>query len=310
MSFSAPEIATMLNEYEADYHTGMDIKALSEKLRAWTGGYPFLVSRLCQIIDKNLDKDWTLEGLEKAVKIILQEQNTLFESMIYNLETYHDLYVYIYELLIVGIEKRESIDNPVAGRGLMFSFLKSVNGYIVVANRIFENRLINYYRTKEDTYTNQSKQVTGVLKYDVVENGTFNMELALRKFAKHYGQIFTESDKEFLERNGRMVFLMYILPLINGEGFYHLESQFTDSRRMDIVVDYGKDEFIIELKLWHGEVYEEKAYQQLTDYLHSRTGGKSTAPTGYLVCFDLRKEKKPQAEWIEKNGCRIFEVVL
>jgi hypothetical protein len=306
MSFSAPEIATMLNEYEADYHTGMDIPALSKELRAWTGGYPFLVSRLCQMIDNELDKDWTLAGIEKAVKVILQEKNTLFESMIYNLETYHDLYVYIYELLIVGIEKRESIDNPVAGRGLMFSFLKSVNGYITVANRIFENRLINYYRTnEEDSAENQSKQVTGVLKYDVVENGTFNMELALRKFARHYGQIFTESDKEFLERNGRMVFLMYILPLINGEGFYHLESQFTDTRRMDIVVNYGKDEFIIELKLWHGEAYEEKAYQQLTDYLHDKH-----TDTGYLVCFDLRKEKKPQAEWIEKNGCRIFEVVL
>ncbi|MDR2419161.1 MAG: hypothetical protein LBD79_08905 [Treponema sp.] len=28
-------------------------------------------------------------------------------------------------------------------------------------------------------------------------------------------------------------------PLINGACFYHIESQFTDLRRMDIVVDYG-----------------------------------------------------------------------
>jgi hypothetical protein len=43
----------------------------------------------------------------------------------------------------------------------------------------------------------------------------------------------------------------------------------------------------------------------LTDYLQDKH-----TDTGYLVCFDLRKEKKPKADWIEKNGCRIFEVVL
>jgi hypothetical protein len=310
MSFSAPEIATMLEEYEADHHSGMDIKAISEELREWTGGYPFLVSRLCQLIDEKLDQDWTMAGIEKAVKLLISEQNTLFDDMVKNMEMYPDIYHFTYALLILGEEKRESLLDPIIQRGLMFSFYRIADGKVLIANQIFAKVLTDYFLSKDDTTEKNNVNITGVFKNDVVRNGRFDMELAIRKFSEHYNEIFTQKDIGFWEKYARLVFLTYLKPLINGEGFYHLESQFTDLRRMDIVVDYGKNQFIIELKLWHGEAYEEEAYKQLTDYLHSRTGGKSSAPTGWLVCFDLRKDKKPRTGWIEKHGCKIFETVL
>lgn len=54
MSFSKEEIADMLKEYEHDYSTGMDIPLLSKLLYDYTSGYPFLVSRLCQLIDEDV----------------------------------------------------------------------------------------------------------------------------------------------------------------------------------------------------------------------------------------------------------------
>ena len=50
MSFNATEIAGMLEEYEADHHTGMDVQAVAQEIYNFTSGYPFLVSRICQII--------------------------------------------------------------------------------------------------------------------------------------------------------------------------------------------------------------------------------------------------------------------
>jgi hypothetical protein len=224
MSLSAAEIGTMLAEYEADHRTGMDVGALSGEIRDWTGGYPFLVSRICQIIDENPNKDWTLSGVEAAVKALMGESNTLFDDLFKNLERYPGLYQYMYDLLIVGDLKKESGDDPVVSQALMFSFLKSTNGTIKIHNRIFENRIIKYFLSKDSDKT-ETKDVAGVLKYDVVHDGHFDMELALRKFAKHFRQIFTETDRKFLERNGRMVFLAYLMPLINGQagepaGFY------------------------------------------------------------------------------------------
>ncbi|MDR0908851.1 MAG: hypothetical protein LBM77_03710 [Spirochaetaceae bacterium] len=305
MSFSAPEIATMLNEYEGDHQSGMDIKAISEELRAWTSGYPFLVSRLCQIIDGDLDKDWTIAGVKDAVRLLVREMNTLFDDMGKNMEMFPALYQFTYDLLILGEEKRESFLDPVVGRGFMFGYFRSDNGKVLIANQIFAKVLTDYFLSKDDTTQKNNVEITGVFKTDVVKDGHFDMELTLHKFAQHYNEIFTRKDSDFWEKHARLVFLTYLKPLINGEGFYHLESQFTDLRRMDIVVDYGKDQFIIELKMWHGDAYEEKAYQQLTDYLQSKHTN-----TGYLLTFDMRKDKQAREGWIEKNGCLIFEVVL
>ena len=54
MSFSAKEIAGMLQEYENDYHTGMNIEEMAELLSDYTSGYPYLVSRLCKLMDERI----------------------------------------------------------------------------------------------------------------------------------------------------------------------------------------------------------------------------------------------------------------
>ncbi|MDR3172056.1 MAG: hypothetical protein LBU17_10590, partial [Treponema sp.] len=78
-------------------------------------------------------------------------------------------------------------------------------------------------------------------------------------------------------------------------------------RRMDLVVDYNRDQFIIELKIWHGEVGHDAAYEQLAGYLRSK-GAKH----GYLVTFDLRKSanREPREEWVNVGELRIFDVML
>ena len=50
MSLSAEGIRGMLDEYEADHNTGMDTTAMAQAIRAYTSGYPYLVSRLCQLM--------------------------------------------------------------------------------------------------------------------------------------------------------------------------------------------------------------------------------------------------------------------
>jgi hypothetical protein len=159
----------------------------------------------------------------------------------------------------------------------------------------------------KDSRERKEKRVTGILKQDVVKDGCFDMELCLRKFARRYRDLFNESDIAFLERQGKMLFLSYIAPLLNSGGFYHFESQLSDFRRMDLVVDYKREQFIIDLKLWHGEVRHAAAYEQLAGYLRTKGAGR-----GYLLTFDLRKSgnREPREEWVNHEGMRIFDVVL
>jgi len=139
-----------------------------------------------------------------------------------------------------------------------------------------------------------------------VRNGKLNMEHVVTRFADLMHQEYRKNDEEFLERQGRLVFLSFLKPIINGIGFYYVEPQTRDNRRMDLVVTYDKQEFIVELKIWHGDKYEELGRDQLSEYLAIRG-----MEEGYLVTFDFSKNKQDtEPQWIEWNGKRIFEVVV
>jgi len=306
MSFNPVEISTMLNEYEADHKTGMNIAEISEEIYGYTSGYPFLVSRICQCVDEELSKDWTANGVNEAVHILLEEDNTLFRDIFKNIHNYKELRDFLYDLLFVGKPFSFNIDDPVINLGYMFGFFKNVNRKTWISNKIFEMRIYNYFVLQSEKDSSNNINITGITKYEVLQGGGFDMELCLRRFAQHYGELFSSRDIEFLERHGRLLFLSYLKPLINGEGFYHVESEINDFR-MDIVVDYKCEQFIVELKIWRGERYEEMAYKQLAGYLDTKKADK-----GYLLTFDFRKEsnKNRKAEWIEIGGKKIFDVII
>jgi hypothetical protein len=107
---------------------------------------------------------------------------------------------------------------------------------------------------------------------------------------------------------GKLIFLTYIKPVLNSVGFYHFESETRDGGKMDLVIDYLKQQFILELKLWDGESKHEDAYEQLAGYLQSKN-----TDCGYLLTFDFRQkgdEKFAENKWIEWDGKRIYDAVV
>jgi len=302
MSFSTSEIATMLNEYENDHKTGMDIGAISKEIRAYTSGYPYLVSRTCQKIEEELNRDWTIKGVQNAVKIILNEPNLLFDDLGKNMESNEELSNLLYDIVINGQSYGYNMTNPAMELGFIFGFLKKQDEQVAVDNLIFESVIYSHFMTKKKI---KGISINRVLPNEIIEDGKFNMPLCIEKFAQHYYELYRESGKKFLEEECRMLFLTYIKPLLNGGGFCHVESETRNAKRMDVIVDYNSEQFIVELKLWYGEASHEKALEQLADYLDSKN-----KDTGYLLTFDFRKENnigKPQVKWVEHKGKRIFD---
>ena len=306
MSFNPVEIETMLTDYESEHAIGMDKTEIAQEIYGYTGGYPYLVSNLCKIIDEKLNKNWTKNGVQEAVKIILEEKSTLFDDLFKNLENNPELSELIYNMVIIGNEYPFNFYTPNINTGVMYGiFKKSNTRKAVISNQIFEMFITEYFVGKDLQSNGKNQRVT---PNDVINNGRFNMETCLKKFTHHYYELFNESDIQFLERHGRLLFLSYLKPLINGTGFYHIETETRNSRRMDIILDYNREQFIIEMKLWHGEKYKEKAYEQLLEYMSAKN-----IDTGYLLTFDFRTDanKERQAEWIDfDNGRRIFDVVV
>ena len=135
-----------------------------------------------------------------------------------------------------------------------------------------------------------------------VSEGRLDMERVLAKFVEHFHEIYGDNHEKFMENDGRKFFLLYLRPIINGTGNYYIEAQTRDERRTDIIVDYAGERFIIEMKIWHGNEYNERGEQQLTGYLDYFNEKK-----GYLLSFNFNKKKETGVKTITLGGKIIVE---
>lgn len=313
MSFSPAQIAGMLKEYEADHHTGMDIRAVSQEIYDYTSGYPVLVSSICKYIDEDIcgegdledpRKAWSKGGVEKAVSLILKRGPLLFESMAKQLDRYPDLYKIVEDIIYCGKKIPFSLEEKSINLGSMFGFLKEANGHVAIANRMFEMCLLNMFMAKEAINSDVYAQ-GGSDKIGFIRDNMLNMDLVLKKFVSYFTEIYGSRDERFIEKQGRKIFLIYLKPIINGTGNYYMEAQTRDERRTDVIVDYLGEQFIIELKIWHGEEYNERGEKQLTDYLEYYHKEK-----GYMLSFNFNKNKKVGVQEIRVGGKTIVEAVV
>ena len=304
MSFSPKEIATMLQEYEDDHHTGMDITAMSEMLYKYTNGYPYLVSWLCKWMAKHTPNAWNENSIQLAIKGILNSKhNTLFDSLRSNIENNTQLKDLIFRILYEGEAFMYNHANPVIELGEMFGIFINRNDYVAISNKIFEIYLYNYSISVMQVENDN----TSVPRDQFIDNGKLNIVRVLQKFQELMKAEYRQEDEAFLEKQGRLLFLCFIKPIINGTGFYYVEPQTRNNERMDLVITYGGEEHIIELKIWHGEEYRKKGIAQLEEYLDSRNADK-----GYLLSFSFLKNKDYVCRKLDESETTkdILEVII
>ena len=132
MSLSKDGIKNMLNEYKRDRKIELDLDKVVNFIYFYTSGYPFLVSRLCQIIDEDLKASWNEENMIKAVKLLLNEKNTLFDDLIKNIENNSDLKEYVLDIIMNGARNTFNMLNPTIYLGLMFGYFKNEDNMVAI----------------------------------------------------------------------------------------------------------------------------------------------------------------------------------
>ena len=216
MSFSQSDIAGMLQDYESDHHTGMDINLISSLLYDYTSGYPYLVSRMCKLMDErivgtsiytDLSRIWTREGFMTALKMLLEDNNPLFESLMGKLNDFPELNRVISRLLFQGQSIAYNADDIAVQNALMFGFVKIVNSTVMLANRIFEMRLYNkflldYKEQNSSIYNEGARQ-----KNQFIIDGHLNVRLVLEKFVETFDYLYGDRTESFLEDEGRKYFM-------------------------------------------------------------------------------------------------------
>ena len=102
-----------------------------------------------------------------------------------------------------------------------------------------------------------------------------------------------------------MLFLARRKPIINGVGNYYIEAETRDRTRTDMIIDYLGKQYIIEMKIWRGNAYNERGEKQLTaylDYYHS--------DRGYMISFNFNKNKTMGGHTLKIGDKTIMEAVV
>ena len=314
MSFSVEEIAGMLEEYEEEHDSGMDIKEIAELLFEYTSGYPYLVSELCKIMDEELEKEsifqvqekvWSKRGVTEAVKILLNESNPLFESLIGKMNDYPELNRIVYRILFEGQTISYNPDDFAIGIARMFGFIKVEHGNVKIANRIFETRLYNMFLLSSADMEEELYKQGSRMKNQFIKNGQIDMELLLEKFVQYFDDIYGDQNQKFYEEDGRRYFMLFVKPIINGTGNYYIEAKTRNNEQTDMIIDYLGHQYIIEMKIWHGDAYNMRGEKQLSDYLDHYHLKK-----GYMLSFNFNKNKEIGVKKIQLGDKELIEAVV
>ncbi len=314
MSLSEDGIKGMLDEYEKDHHTGMNTGAIAAYIEKYTSGYPYLVSRICELINTQpVSKKfaassgaWTEEGVDEAVKYILADgKDPLFESIMGKLENYPTLVPQLRDILMKGDVIAWKPDDAEQKQLHMYGFIRKKNNTVAIANRVFEMRLYQFFlgkTTRNDAFRQDALRNKSIF---INDDHTLNMPLILDHFVKTQRQIHNGEEEHFLENEGRERFLTYIAPIVNGTGTYSIEEQTRDQLRMDVVIHYLGHRYIVELKIWHGQRYHEDGEKQIMEYL-DRFG----LNTGYMVSFNFNQNKEAGVQRVNIGDKVLFEAMV
>ncbi|MEI7696033.1 MAG: AAA family ATPase [Chlorobium sp.] len=291
LSFSAKEIETMLTDFVNCTKTEMNIPQIAEELFFYTNGYPYFVSKLCKIIDEEIKPEkWEKEVVVEAIKILMvTKNNTNFDNVIKNLENNPGLSNLVEKIILGNAEISYDPSIPLVNLGEIHGILTCSNkNKVKIFNKIIEEKISNYLIGKIET---EGRSVNTTQSIHLKPDGRLDMKKVLLKFQEVIEEKYSKSDlmksSEFLENDLRMLFLVFLKPIINGTGFSFKEAQTSAERRLDVVVLFNDEKFIVELKMWYGEEYHLQGIEQIKDYMQ-----REHCQEGYMIVMSKKLDKK------------------
>ena len=254
-----------------------------------------------KIIKQRDDKNWHLDDVQTVFEMIVYPgyTTTLFDSMAKNLINNQNLYKFIYEIILNNQYKPYTINNPNVALATAYGIIKDKNRCLI-HNHIFEQRI---YDLMLSIHQDNSEDAVSSLSPKYYKGNDIDLEYILRRFQTFFKEHYSHKDDSFIEREGRLIFISYLQPIINGDGYVFKEAVVGEDRRMDLVITHNNKRYVIELKIWRGEAYHQEGLEQLSDYLDTYS-----LKTGYLLIFNFNKKKEYKEDSIKYKDKKLFTV--
>jgi hypothetical protein len=279
-NFTREEVAELYQQHTAETGQPFAEEALELAFQL-TQGQPWLVNALArQLVDKVVpDPTQTIEAahVEQAKENLILRRDTHLDSLIDKLR--EERVRRIIEPILVGASMPMDVLNDdlayVRDLGLVVP-----SDPVRIANPIYAEVI-----PRTLTYVMQGNIVHETAWY-VRADGSLDMPALLQAFQAFYREHseFWLARFEFQEAGPHLILMAFLQRIVNAGGTVQREFAI-GSGRVDVIVRWGEQVFVIELKIRRSERTEAEGVEQLAEYLE-RLGVEE----GYLVIFDRRKK--------------------
>ena len=313
-NFTPEQVRELLQQYTEE--VGQPFKSeVIESIHKQTAGQPFLVNRLAQILTDEFEipktESITMDHFLQAHFQLLHERNTNIDHLTTNIRRNPR-----FESILMRITAsddgpafnlRDDLISELATYGVI---KQGTDGMCEIANPIYFYCILQMFKSAvnglEQEYLPEDTR-EGFLDY-LSTTGHIEMGTLLdnfRDFIARAGFKILEVPDTPQESVGRHLLLAYLEQFVRlVGGFMHIEVQ-TGRGRMDLLITHNQRKYVVETKVWRGEVSYQKGKRQLASYLKLEC-----AIEGYYVVFDHRTNPEPRSETEEIESFKIRSYVI
>lgn len=299
-NFTLEQIRNLFGQHTTE--TGQAFPSeVVEKVHRQTAGQPFLVNRMAQILTQEmalpLEDTITPAHFEAAHQQILDEDNVHLAHLTTNIRRDPRFEPLLMRICLKENGVRFNIRNELISELATYGVLKKgVNGFCKVTNPIYQYNVVQTFTPivngLEDEYLPEEGDVD--FSDYVTAAGKINIRALLSNFRDFIARAgyrileVPESPQEFVGAYLLYSYLDYFMGEIGG--FMYPEVP-TGRGRMDLIILYRGEKYIIEIKIWSGEKRYQKGKNQLARYLDLEK-----VQEGYYLVFDHRRSPRPRAD--------------
>ncbi|GHV15379.1 hypothetical protein AGMMS49938_13480 [Fibrobacterales bacterium] len=256
-------------------------------------GQPWIVNNLfkratMRILDKDDNSTVTLAHVQEARHQMILARETHLDALAYRLDD--PKIRQIIETLMSGISDPNLFSSDSFRLCLDLGLVSKEDG-IQVANPIYREILARHMTTGEQ---NSIPKPEWKWKKD---DGTLDMDALLKEFQKFWRTNADEWEEksDYTEAFPHTLLMAFLQRVVNGGGRIDREYA-AGSGRMDLLVEYGEQKYVIEIKITRYnksiESVKKEGFEQIRRYRDTAAPG---APA-YLVVFDRRHIKAIKGE--------------
>lgn len=313
-NFTPAQVHELLQQYTEEVGQSL-LPEVIESIHKQTAGQPFLVNRIAQILTDELDipktESITMDHFSQAHFQLLHERNTNIDHLTTNIRRNPRFERTLMRITASDDGPAFNLRDDLISELATYGVIKSgTDGMCEIANPIYFYCILQTFKPAvnglEQEYLPEDTR-EGFLDY-LSTTGHIEMGALLDNFrdfiARAGFKILQVPDKP-QESVGRHLLLAYLEQFVRlVGGFMHIEVQ-TGRGRMDLLITHNQRKYVVETKVWRGEVSYQKGKKQLASYLKLES-----ATEGYYVVFDHRTNPEPRAETEEIEDFKIRSYVI